>query len=167
LAGPRRRGRPADPKNADKRRHRREPTEQAHRDAYVGALRAVYLALEAEQAAGKFGAPRADGRDLPPVTLGKAILKRATGPKSMVFGAAFASMPMLARDCNFGLRMTEYHAKALFAAAPSCFVKHRRRHTSSLIYPALDGIPVHPRAPGYDKAKIAVAASRYGVTIAD
>ena len=167
LAAEKRGGRPRNSVNEHKRHHRRrDPLEQARRDDYCRALRAVYLALECEQDIGLFGPRPADGRDTKPVILAKRILHYATKAKSMAFGAAFCALPTLGRESGFGKRMTTYHAKTLFAAS-LCFVKRHRKNTSSLIYPALNGVPVHPSAPGYDREKVRAACAVWGVSLED
>lgn len=143
---------------------RRDPIEQAARDAYAHGIRLVYLALADEQDIGMFGTPPKDRRDLPCVRLAKVVLGWSTKPDSMKTGGCFAGMARLAREAGISKSMAWEHWQ-LIRERSLCFVevsgRHRRRNSTTIRYPALDGCVLHPRAPGYNAEKLAEAVAAH------
>jgi hypothetical protein len=131
--------------SARKRKGKSRPAlEQEARNDYVALVGLVYRALAAEQDIGLFGTAR-KGRDLPPVKLGKVVLKRATKSKSMEVGHSFATIINLAREAGMERRAACAHLKTLRERS-QCFVfeSGQQFHAPNRIWPALDGVPIHP-----------------------
>lgn len=146
------RGRPADPKKAGARKHRQSPVIAA----YLEGIEAVRVALAGEQSSGLFGPIPPDGRDTKALFLATELLFNCGGHESRYKGYAFPRWKSLAKELNVSRATLARYSAALFAKT-KCFVKVKAPNNFLRIYPALDGVPIHPKAPGYDRAKIEAA----------
>ena len=165
MSAPRQHRKP-DPRQGKHRRLDRPPLARALRNQYDHDLGRVHALLNDEEKRGLFGTPRNDGRRTPVAALAHAALEIAAWPTSMDSGeGCYAGQAKLATVANMGHRTAARHMPALVASGTEClrFTVRLATQQATIIEPMLCGIPIHPRAPGYDTEKLADARAVHDI----
>ena len=153
-----------DPRKGKHRRLDVPPLPRALRNQYTHDLGRVHAVLKDEEDVGLFGTPRNDGRRTPVAALAHAAVEISGWPKSMDSGkGCYAGQAKLATVANMGHRTARRHMPALVASGTEClrFTVRNDTQQATIIEPMLGGIPIHPRAPGYDADKLTIARAEH------